>query len=285
MRLRNTAPELRPGEGQLDAFNSGSEYLPRFDDIERKYSLLRQAELVPLYKKHTADVDTGTFADMLSNNKYEVIIAQQIDSIHELHRLAGVAIGKRKEIGENATRMTVKELVVLPDLRKRHIASYLLGRLTQILSPTEIVIATNKFVPEPWFVEGLESAGFRHTSSKGLPSMWLPGKSWGGQINRKHEAAVKNFERDMLDGWNGYSEFYDASDVNPQIRVYRDGTLGGIVRTIQDSRRLDEELGDYVEDFTISDAGDVQLASLQAVTEKEAMIALLNNYDVVPKED
>lgn len=283
MRLRNREPTLPPGEGEIYAHNSGFEHATRYSGIVHDYNPLRQAELAPLYARDTdlADISPEDFTDMLFTDKYEVIIAQQLDADHDQTRLVGMAIGQRKRTGEHATRMSVKELIVVPEMRRRHIAGYLLVRLTQNLSPTEMVVSTNRFVPEPWFIEGLESAGFRHTDSKGSPALWLPGQVWRGQANSQHEAAVENFERHMPHGWNGYGEFYTESDDSTQIRVYRDHRLKGIVRPIENSRRFDETFDDDVQNFTIADAGTANLDTLQAVTEKEAIIALLNNYELI----
>jgi hypothetical protein len=210
---------------------------------------------------------------MLSRAKYEVIIAHQIDVDTQPNRLVGVAIGQRDEQGEHMTRMTVKELVVHPELRRRHIASYLLGRLTQNTAPTEMVVATHRFNPEDWFIDGLQSAGFRHTSQDGSPSVWLPGVMWHGQGNLDSPDFVKGIEAHMPDAWNGYGEFYPTTD--PQLRVYRDGALSGIVRPVEGTRNFDDD----TRDFVISDAGDVQLDIVKVATQQEAMIALLNAYD------
>lgn len=283
MRLLDRTPDLPFSEGQLYVHNSGGEHATKFSGIENLYNPLRRSELAPLAKPgvEIEDISGSDLQDMLFSDKYEVIIDHQIDVPNNPGaRLAGVAIGERKrKKGEFAMRMTVKELVVHPELRERHIASYMLGRLTQNIEPTEMVVATNKFTPEDWFIQGLESAGFRHKTRNGSPAVWLPGKEAHGRGNIQSPNFVKNAEKHMPKNWYGYWEF--APDDDLQLRAYREHRLIGIVRPIKDTSRFDEEIRDRVADFTVVDAGDAALDTLNGVTEKEALIALLNNYELL----
>lgn len=283
MRLLERIPDLPHGEGEIDAHNSGGEHAVRYSGIEHQYNSLRRAELTPLAKPgvEMADIVGDELQDMMLSDRYEVIVAQQFDVPNQGPRLAGMAIGERKKAGDWAMRMTVNELVVHPELRRRHIASYMLGRLTENLpfgAPlTEMVVSTKKFIPEGWFIDGLESAGFQHTTRNGSPALWLPGQKNFAQGNLESPDFMKDAERHMPDNWNGYREFAPEGDT--QVRLYREGQLTGIMRPIEETSHFDHVLRERVTDYVLSDRGDSPLDTVQEVTEKEALIALLNNYD------
>ena len=286
MRLLESLPDLPPGEGELDAHNSGGEHSTRYSGIENQYNTLRRTELVPLAKPglELIDFDNNSFQDMMLSDTYEVIIARQVE-IPPTHgnRLAGVAIGERERTGEFTKTMTVSELVVHPELRRRHIASYMLSRLTQNLpfsvSLTEMIVATDTFRPDPSFVEGLAGAGFRHGTPNGSPAVWLPGQAWAEFVHEDTLSTMKLAEKHIPAYWNGYRAFNIKDD--PQVRVYREGALLGIVRQTEDTDHYDETIRRSVADFTVSDAGDVALDTLKGVTEKEAVIGILNNYGLL----
>jgi len=286
MRLLESLPDLPTGEGYLDAHNSGGEHAIRYSGIEDQYNRLRRAELAPLAKPglEVADFDHVDFLNMMLSDKYEVIIAQQVEipPTHG-HRLAGVAIGERARTGEFTKTMTVSEVVVHPELRRRHIASYMLSRLTQNLpfsvSLTEMIVATDTFSPDPSFVEGLAGAGFRHSTPNGSPAVWLPGQAWAEFVHEDTLSTMKLAEKHIPAYWNGYRAFNIKDD--PQVRVYREGALLGIVRQAEDTDHYDETIRRSVADFTVSDAGDVALDTLKGVTEKEAVIGILNNYELL----
>jgi hypothetical protein len=159
----------------------------------------------------------------------------------------------------------------------------MLGKLTQSEhygsgALTEMVFDTSRFMSPDWFVEKLETVGFRHEDENGSPATWLPGNTSYPPGNLDDPEIVQEVLKPMPEGWHGYFYFYPETD--PQTQVFRDGKLVGIIREVEGSFRRDED-NEMVSDFKLSDAAGAELESLKGRTRHEAQIALLNDYEIL----
>ncbi len=277
MRLLEVEPHLPDGKGSFWTHNTGAEHSTKFSGSEGPYNALRR-ELQPK-EGVLSDITSQEMDEMLFSDKHEVIyVYHRLDDRQGMEMVGG-AIGRRKRVGDYASRMTVKELVVAPDVRQQHVASYMLGALTQNLPPTEMVVDTSKFSVEPWFEEKLQEVGFRHNTKNGSPALWLPGREAIAHGDFDNPKTVERVVEHIPETWNGYWEFYPTTD--PQLQVFREGTLVGIARPVEGSRSYNYDIERAVSDFTLTDAGGAELGTIAKVTEKEAVIALLNNYELL----
>ncbi len=276
MRLLENLPQLPYGECQLWTHKPDEKNLLTFDGAEVGYNALRRQGLAQLAEATGHKIQSLTPEELqaiLTSRKRDLAFVYHDPLEDEGSRMVGGAIGRRKQMGEYASRMTVKELIVAPDLRERHIASFLLGRLSENTSPTEMVIDTTVFEPENWLLEKLKETGFNHTTKNGSPAIWLPGRKGAVHGNYDDPRFVSQRLQAMPQDWNGYWEFYPRTD--PQLQIFRDGKLAGIVRPVDGTVDHDDH-GVRIKDFTLTDAGNAELAVLEGVSETEAMITLLN---------
>lgn len=291
MRLVEDLPKLPPNEGYLWAHPTGGEHATKYIGTEKLYNRLRAGELETLAVQPVVPLDREQFADMLQGDEHEVVIIDRLGLPQErkgIRGLAAGAIAQRTKLGKFDKRIKVTELVVHPDLRRRQIASFMLNRVTQLEDygsgePTELVIDTSVYRVEDWFREKLIEAGFRHADEDGSPAMWLPGNYVYLQGNLDDPAVVEQVLAPMPSDWNGHFELYPETD--PQTQVFRAGQLLGKVRRIENPSRYDDEIDARIDDFKISDASDSELDVIEGLTRKQALIALLNNYQLIKTQE
>jgi hypothetical protein len=285
MRLIDRLPELEDGEGNLWTHNTGGEHAMKFIGSEHAYNPLRASELRRLDDSPLDPIDHEQLVDMLQGYNQEVIFVDR----HNLPEgkegargLVAASIAERSKTGRFDKRIKVVELVVHPDLRQRQIASFMLGRAVNLEhfgsgDPTELVVDTSTYHTDDWFREKLVETGFKHTDEDGSPAMWLPGSAIYSHANLDDPEEVEKLLEPMPDDWNGHLELYPETD--PQTQVFRQGKLLGIVRGLIGSARFEDE--ERVADFMLYDAAGVELDLLQGISRDDALIAILNNYDLV----
>ncbi|MEX1112550.1 MAG: hypothetical protein WEC84_03735 [Candidatus Andersenbacteria bacterium] len=285
MRLLETLPRLPEGEGNLWTHNTGGEHATKFSGDEARYNVLREANLSP----PPAPLGREEFFEMLISDSHEVVVVDR-QNLPEGNSgatgLVAAGVGVRTRQGKFDKTMRVTELLVHPDLRQKGLASFILGKLIRSEhygsgELTELVFEASFFETDEWLEEKLEETGFRHIKHDYSPALWLPGNTshFGNDVNLDDLGEIDKILAHMPEGWHGYFNFYPETD--PQTQVFRNGQIIGLVQADEDSFRQDEaEM--FVRDVRLTDAGGAKLDELKGVTEREAITALLNNYELIP---
>jgi hypothetical protein len=289
VRLLEQLPELTDSEGQLWTHNTSGEHALKFSDEYKSYNVLRRESFVvpdsPSFEVN--DISSRQFYDMLIDDDNEVALVYHVRRDEDQSRImiAG-AVGNREEIdslGEYASRMVVRELVVASDFRKKHIASYLLGKLSQDIPPTELVVDTAIIEVEDWIVPKLEQVGFRHNSAAGAPAMWMPAREASGYgRDLDDEKHIKRALEVMPVDWNGYWEFYPTT--HPELHVFRERELAGVASVMNPTVKKRDGHNGIINDYELKNADGKVLEVARDITKSQALIALLNNYNLLDED-
>jgi hypothetical protein len=150
MRLLESIPSLPAGEGRLWSGNTGGEHLTKYSRVDEEYNPLRRNYLYTITGNPVGDIPHDQYIEMLLNNTHEVIFVDRLDVANNSENASGLVAGA----------IAVRTRVVHPQLRRRNIASYILGKL-QVLEAygsgelTEMVFDTTQYGIEDWFLQKL----------------------------------------------------------------------------------------------------------------------------------
>ncbi|CAN5410600.1 hypothetical protein BH10PAT4_BH10PAT4_4090 [soil metagenome] len=287
MRLLETAPQIPYSQGHLVTQESGDESATSIVSESISYNAIRRQGLTRTNGRDVADIDSAQFSRSLVDDKSNVIfVFREKSDGPDVDMVAG-AMARRKKVGSATRRIIVQEMAVDENFRAMGIASYMLGRLTLAKmtgrEPTEIAIDT-KFALADGLNEKLTHIGFRHVTKKGQPAMWLPGtlNATSGRSDPTGTSLDVYKERTVKyspEHWTGYHKFGKDRTANDFL-VIRNGLQVGSLQSDEESRVVDFNYGE-LKSYVLSDPGGVELDTLKAVTEKEAVIALLNNYELL----
>ncbi|HTB48872.1 MAG TPA: hypothetical protein VK712_02195 [Verrucomicrobiae bacterium] len=293
MRMLEQLPALPEGEGTLWTHNTHGEHALKFAGTERAFNPLRASELRPTDGSPITEIEHFELIDMMQGFDHHIVFVDRQglpkDESEQPPKASGrIAGGVAGLSVRDRCGMTIRvnELVVHPDLRGNKIASFILGKLSSFMmfgAPplTEMTFDTSQYEVEPWFLEKLRGIGFRHEDPSGSPSMWLPGKIIANvpNLDLGSPEDIDRLIEKMPPEFDGALVLYP--ETNPRTSLYHQATLVGHLQRIEGTREYDHEFDQGVQGYRLFDARDIEIDHLEGVTDREATIALLNNYELV----
>lgn len=133
MRLMTGLPRLPDGDDNFYSHSTGGEHSTKYIGTEHAYNPIRENGLVLFDESAPEPITHDGLADMLFSDQFEVVFVDRHNVPKDSDTVGGLvggAIGERALKGRFFKAMNVREIVVHPDARKLHVASYMLGKLT-----------------------------------------------------------------------------------------------------------------------------------------------------------
>lgn len=286
MILQEHLPEIDPANGSLRDHPTGGEHTDKFIQCDSAINRFRGMHLSHLDETPIQPIDNEAWADMLFEDQTEVVIIDNLDrpgaeSRYDL--LAGYAIAGRSRPSRFEKHITVTEFAVRADMRRQGLAGYMLHRTITSeyfgsVHPTQLIIDLSTYQTPDWLEDNLLATGFTRSSNGDSALLYLPGTRFWPRGDMDDSANVTSILDAMPEDWNGYIDLYPETD--PQTAYFRNGTLLGTIRRVNDSCGHDDD-DHLVWDFNLADPGNKTVATLKGLTVQQAAIALYKNYGLL----
>jgi hypothetical protein len=289
MRFLDNLPRLPQNEGRFWTHNSGAGHTDKFMNIGCEFNPLRAACLSPTPVDYS---DSELFEIMMDDARSKAMFVRHDSAVTSRMPLVAGAIAEYVQRSNFDVLARIREISVAEQWRNRGIGGWILQKaitpaLWGMLPPTELSIDTSRYEMPERFIDGLRKMGFMHTCGSVDPAIWLPGQTINLSFESEDKANITRIEElvaKMPDNWNGYQQFSPEQD--GRIVLFRGGKQVGYIIETDDEPdykpKRDERLRRYTGNFRIYNADGEQIDTITDVTTNEAMIALLNLYELLP---